>query len=149
MFLGNYYCMREALLLTILIAGCISASTGQLTIHADTAVMLSVEIADDAVEQQRGLMGRTMLPENAGMLFVFNDEQYRSFWMKDTLMSLDILFIAANKTIVDIQTMEPCDELLCRSYVSAAPAMYALEVNAGFAERHAIELGDGVDFTYP
>jgi uncharacterized membrane protein (UPF0127 family) len=102
-------------------------------------VELSVEIADDPAEQQRGLMERTELAENAGMLFVFEQEQQRSFWMKDTLIPLSIAYIDSGGRIIDIQDMEPLDTT---PHPSAEPAQYALEVNQGFYEEHGIEVGD-------
>lgn len=105
-------------------------------------VEVEVEIADDDTERQRGLMGRTELAENAGMLFIFEDEQPRSFWMKDTLIPLSIAYIAADGHIVDIQDMQPLDET---SYPSAEPAQYALEVNQGFFREQGIQVGDRLD----
>ncbi len=105
-------------------------------------VEVEVEIADDDDERQRGLMGRTELAENAGMLFVYEAEQPRSFWMKDTLIPLSIAYIAAEGWIVDIQDMQPLDET---SYSSAEPARYALEVNQGFFREQGIQVGDRLD----
>lgn len=105
-------------------------------------VEVEVEIADDDTERQRGLMGRTELAENAGMLFIYEDEQPRSFWMKDTLIPLSIAYIAADGHIVDIQDMQPLDET---SYPSAEPARYALEVNQGFFTERGIQVGDRLD----
>lgn len=105
-------------------------------------VEVEVEIADDDNERQRGLMGRTELAENAGMLFVYEAEQPRSFWMKDTLIPLSIAYIAAEGWIVDIQDMQPLDET---SYPSAEPARYALEVNQGFFRERGIQVGDRLD----
>ena len=103
---------------------------------------VEVEIADDDNERQRGLMGRTELAENAGMLFVYEAEQPRSFWMKDTLIPLSIAYISAEGWIVDIQDMQPLDET---SYPSAEPAKYALEVNQGFFRERGIQVGDRLD----
>lgn len=105
-------------------------------------VEVEVEIADDDNERQRGLMGRTELAENAGMLFIFEAEQPRSFWMKDTLLPLSIAYIAADGHIVDIQDMQPLDET---SYPSTEPARYALEVNQGFFTERGIQVGDRLD----
>ena len=107
-------------------------------------VSVVAEIADDNMERAIGLMNHTSLEENAGMLFVWSDEKTRSFWMKNTLIPLDIIFIDENKTIADITTMQPCKSLFCDSYRSKAPARYVLEVNAGFAEKHDVKIGDKV-----
>jgi uncharacterized membrane protein (UPF0127 family) len=105
-------------------------------------VEVTAEIADDKAERRKGLMGRTELAENAGMLFVYKREQPRSFWMKDTLIPLSIAFIAADGRIVDIQDMKPLDTT---SHPSAEPAKYALEVNQGFFEKRGIRVGDRVE----
>lgn len=109
---------------------------------AGERVAVPVEIADTDEERQTGLMGRTALPEDAGMLFVFGAEQQLSFWMKDTLIPLSIAFIDSEGRIVDIQDMQPLDET---SHPSAAPAQYALEVNQGFFGARGIQVGDTVE----
>src|SRR4028118_1473787 len=105
-------------------------------------VPVQVEIADTAAEWQTGLMGRTALAQDAGMLFVFDQEQLLSFWMKDTLIPLSIAFIDSQGRIVDIQDMQPLDET---SHQSAVPAQYALEVNQGFFGERGIMIGDTVE----
>ncbi len=109
---------------------------------AGERVAVPVEIADTDEERQTGLMGRTALAEDAGMLFVFDVEQQLSFWMKDTLIPLSIAFIDSEGRIVDIQNMQPLDET---PHPSAAPAQYALEVNQGFFEARGIQVGDTVE----
>ena len=104
-------------------------------------VRVRVEIADDDFERGRGLMYRTALAENRGMLFVYEVEQKLSFWMKNTHIPLSIAFMDAEGRIVDIQDMEPLDDDP-PSYVSAEPARYALEVNQGFFEERGVKVGD-------
>ena len=104
-------------------------------------VEVRVEIADDLSEQSRGLMYRTALAEDRGMLFVYPDEEELSFWMKNTLIPLSIAFIDSEGRIVDIQDMKPLDDDPPH-YVSAEPAQYALEVNEGFFEERGVEVGD-------
>ncbi len=104
-------------------------------------VRVRVEIADDSFERARGLMYRTALGENRGMLFVYGSESRLSFWMKNTLIPLSIAFMDAKGRIVDIQDMKPLDDDP-PSYVSAEPAMYALEVNQGFFEERGVKVGD-------
>lgn len=108
---------------------------------------LRLEIADDAEERRDGLMFRTSLDEDAGMLFVFEQESPRSFWMKNTLIPLDVLYINSSFEIVDIKNMPPCGDLdPCPSYPSAAPAQYALEINGGRATELNIRIGDTLRF---
>jgi len=90
-----------------------------------------VELADDDTERMEGLMFREKLDPGTGMLFVFNDEQPLSFWMKNTLIPLDILFFDGDGTFVSRTTMQPCVADPCTSYPAAGPAKYALEVVAG------------------
>ena len=114
-----------------------------VTIHASSGkeVRVRVEIADDVLEQARGLMYRTALAENRGMLFVYPDEEKRSFWMRNTLIPLSIAFMDSEGRIVDIKDMKPLDDDPPH-YVSAEPARYALEVNKGFFEERGVEVGD-------
>lgn len=105
---------------------------------------LQVEIAQTQEAASLGLMFRESLPEDQGMLFVFPRQQILSFWMRNTFIPLDIAFIDEAGVIVDIQRMAPLDESI--HYISAAPALYALEVNAGWFEKRGIKVGAKVKF---
>jgi len=122
-----------------------AASTSELrTVTIDSGedeVEVRVEIADDLDEQTQGLMHRTALAENRGMLFVYTDEEARSFWMKNTLIPLSIAYIDSDGRIVDIQDMKPLDDEPPH-YVSVEPAQYALEVNQGFFDERGVKVGD-------
>lgn len=107
-------------------------------------VPLFVETAQTETERQRGLMFREHLPPDQGMLFIFPVSQIQSFWMRNTFIPLDIAFIDRDGVIVDIQHMKPVDESVL--YTSRAPALYALEVNAGWFAQHGIEAGARVNF---
>jgi uncharacterized protein len=107
-------------------------------------VQVRVEVADDLAEQAKGLMDRTALGENRGMLFVYPEEREFSFWMKNTLIPLSIAFIDSKRRIIDIQDMKPLDDEPPH-YVSAEPAQYALEVNRGFFEQRGVKIGDRVE----
>ena len=112
---------------------------GTATIEVQDAVItLDVEIADTPEAQQRGLMFRTSLAEDAGMVFRFPDEQIRRFWMKDTLIPLSIAFYRADGVIVSIRDMPPCASEPCPFYDSTLPASGALEVNQGFFEANGV-----------
>jgi uncharacterized membrane protein (UPF0127 family) len=108
-------------------------------------VALAVEMATTPTTRERGLMQRKELPEGHGMLFTFTDAVRPvrlSFWMKDTLMPLDILFFGDDGMLVSTARMEPCMEMNnCPLYRSDAPATYALEVPAGFIDRYGV--GEG------
>ena len=122
----------------------LAAGTVRIGASGGESVEVEVEIADDTPEQTRGLMERTALGEDRGMLFVYPDEEVRSFWMKNTLIPLSIAFIASDGSIVDLQDMKPLDDDPPH-YVSAEPARYALEVNKGYFEEHGIKVGDRAD----
>ena len=104
---------------------------------------VTVEVADDEAKRQRGLMFRESLPEDHGMLFVYDSERQLSFWMRNTLIPLDVAFIDAGGRIVDIQQMEPMTD---ETHTTRAPAMYALEMNRGWFAEHGVEVGDTVEF---
>lgn len=100
-----------------------------------------VEVARTAEERRVGLMNRDQIPERGGMLFVFDDSDYRSFWMKDTAIPLSIAFIGANGTIQEIHQMEPFS---LERVNSRSPARYALEVRRGTFADLGIGPGDRV-----
>ena len=106
---------------------------------------LDIEIADDEYTTQTGLMYRKSMKSNQGMLFIFPDEAFRSFYMKNTEIPLDIIYISKTKTVVSIQkNTKPMDET---SLPSEAPATYVLEVNAGLSDKWHLEKGDRIDFS--
>ena len=103
----------------------------------------TVEIARTDPERERGLMYRTHMPADHGMLFVFSDAQPRYFWMKNTLIPLDIIFFDAHKRLVNISAnTPPCKTPECPTYASAAPAQYVLELNAGMAAKLGLKPGE-------
>lgn len=110
---------------------------------------VTLEVADTDAERRRGLMNRSSLDEDHGMLFVFDEPQTLTFWMKNTLIPLDMIFIDENKTVVNVETAQPepgvADENLT-VYSSESEAMYVIELNAGYAENHSIENGTRVEF---
>lgn len=100
---------------------------------------IRADVADTPEERERGLMGRESLAPDAGMLFVYDEPGYRSFWMQDTLIPLDLAFFDAALRVVEIVRMEPETTEL---HSSAEPAVMALEVNQGWFEEHGVEEGD-------
>lgn len=106
-----------------------------------------VEIACTSIEIARGLMFRDELPADRGMLFVFKEEGIHSFWMKNTHVPLDIIWINENKEIVFIsKNTPPCGEE-CPSVVPDKSATYVLEVNGGATDAIGLEIGDKLSFT--
>jgi uncharacterized protein len=106
--------------------------------------IILVEKADDPHERAQGLKGRSFLAKDGGMLFCFESQGYPNFWMKDTLIPLDIAFIADDHKIVDIQQMVALDEK--PRYAPKSEAKYALEMNAGWFKNNGISIGDKVFF---
>lgn len=105
---------------------------------------IDLEIADSEYSRQLGLMFRNEMKEDEGMLFIFPREDYLSFWMRNTLLPLDILFVNKNKEIVTIHTYTtPFSE---QSFPADTLAQYVVEVNAGFTGKFNIKEGDKIDW---
>jgi uncharacterized protein len=105
---------------------------------------IGVEIADDDASTEKGLMFRRSMADSLGMLFIFNESEARTFWMKNTYIPLDIIFIDEKHSIVCIQKdAVPFSEasLPCKEN-----AKYVVEVNAGYTENYSIKVGDGIRF---
>lgn len=106
---------------------------------------LDIEIADDAYQTETGLMYRHSLAPNHAMLFIFEDEKPRSFYMKNTEIPLDIIYFDRNKKVVNIQKdAKPFDKT---SLPSEAASKYVLEVNAGLANQWKLDKGDSMSYT--
>lgn len=120
---------------------------GELTFTDSLGILkakIDLEIADTEYERQLGLMNRKEMKETEGMLFVFPRQDYQSFWMRNTLISLDIMFVNDQKKIV---TIHKNTKILSEtSYPSSAPSIYVVETLAGFADRHNILVGDKIDW---
>ena len=138
--------VRAAVLFALLVA-CRSPGGPAVVIHTAEGAdrVVHVEVADDDQERIKGLMYRTDLAPDAGMLFLFGVEQPRAFWMKNTPLPLDILFIAKDGRIVSIA--ENTTPFSLKSIPSAAPAERVLEVNAGYVKRNGVKTGDTVTYS--
>jgi uncharacterized membrane protein (UPF0127 family) len=103
------------------------------------AVSITIEIADTPEARIKGLMERWFLPDLHGMLFIFDHPEVQRFWMHNTPLSLDMIFVDQNRRIVNIaESTTPMSE---QTYGSRGPAQYVVEVKAGFSKRHGIEEG--------
>jgi uncharacterized protein len=116
--------------------------------EADTFIV-QVEIAETAAQRQMGLMRRDSLPEEAGMIFLFQDERPpdEGFWMFNTYIPLSIAFLDGDGRIVRIREMEPCPSPYpqwCPTYEAGAPHRAALEMNRGYFAQRGIGVGDRV-----
>lgn len=106
-----------------------------------------LEVASEDRERQRGLMGRTGLDDDTGMLFTYRSERPagHGFWMFQTLIPLDIAYLDDDGVIVSMQTMTPCPASLgrdCPSYPSGQPFWHAVEMNAGYFQAQGLSVGD-------
>jgi uncharacterized protein len=110
----------------------------------EEVVSIDVAVSDDSTARNEGLMDVRELPENSGMLFIFEDEEPRSFWMANTPLSLDIFYLNNDQEIIRIhQNTQPYSE---NNFTSELPARYVIETNAGFAVRYDIKEGMKADF---
>ena len=121
----------------------ISPPTPTITI-GDTKI--EVEIADTAESRAQGLSGRTSLPENSGLLFIFTESSQPGFWMKEMNFPIDIIWLDESWKIVDL-TIEARPEKYPEIYLPRSPVHYVLEVNAGFISAHNLKIGDPARFT--
>ena len=111
------------------------------------AVPVELEVASHAEQRQKGLMGRTSLASNEGMLFKYNEprEANHGFWMYKTLIALDIAYLNEDGVIGSIRQMVPCASASgagCPTYPAGVPFIQAVEMNAGFFQEHGIGRGD-------
>ena len=115
-----------------------SDSTGK------TIAKIDIQIANTDFDRQLGLMFRKSMSENQGMLFIFPQESNQSFWMRNTYISLDMIFVNAERRIIKIHKNTKI--LSDKSYQSSGPAKYVIEVDAGFSNRFNIKVGDSVSW---
>lgn len=115
---------------------------GTLVIGGNDPLELEVDLALSSATQAKGLMNVEEIPDDYGMVFLWSETSVHSFYMKNTLIPLDIAWWDEDGRIVDIQTMQPCTADPCRVYTPAAPHIAAVEVNAGLLEEAGVEVGD-------
>jgi hypothetical protein len=110
----------------------------------DTTV--KAEVADTYLKRMKGLMFKKNMPENEGMLFVFDKEDYYSFWMMNMSIPIDMIWINSAKEVIDItKNAQPC-RISCGSYQPKEKVLYVLEVNANFVDRHGVKIGSKLEF---
>lgn len=103
-----------------------------------------LQLAITQEQQRQGLMNVASLPQDQWMLFVFPTSDYYSFWMKDTLIPLDMIWISEDLTIVNFQTAQPCKQIDCPSYNPFSKAKYVLEINWWLAKSRGYKIWDKV-----
>ncbi len=142
----------------LILAGCadatpsstptISPAASAFTKAVINGATFQLEVADDASSRSKGLSGRQALPEDAAMLFVYESEGHHGFWMKDTRIPLDLLFIDKDLKIVGIETMQPepgVSTSNLKSYLPPGPVLYAIEMNAELSAKFGFKVGMSVE----
>ncbi len=141
--------MRTALWLFVLLVAAVPLSA-QLRLPRGRAVFpdgaaVSVDVADTEPVRQRGLMFREQMAAGEGMIFVFPEPGYYPFWMKNTLIPLDMVWLDARGRVVSIaRSVPPCKADPCPSYPPDANASYVIELVSGFCRQHNLKIGDVV-----
>jgi uncharacterized protein len=122
---------------------CLDKNVSKITTVCIKDNCFDVELAISGQEHGQGLMYRQTLEENKGMLFIFAQEGIYPFWMKNTLIPLDMIWLNNNKEIVFIKkNAQPCGTQICLPIIPREKAQYVLEVNAGIAEKLGLNAGD-------
>lgn len=138
----------------ILLLGCTGGNQNEKAqiVFKPGNVSITAEKADTAAKMEKGLMFRTSLGEKEGMIFYFNYTAYHAFWMLNTKIPLEAIFVDENFTVVDIVEMEPCNDTgtpsrmpNCTIYLPKWPALYGIEVNRNFSKKYGIMEGDRIE----
>ncbi|MBA3045043.1 MAG: DUF192 domain-containing protein [Candidatus Thermoplasmatota archaeon] len=151
---SRYLVLVLFIIIIIIIAAIWAGRAGQkdepealVTFNASTGITFNCEVADTDLERAAGLMYRESLDNGSGMLFVFETPHLLSFWMKNTLIPLDIIFIDENGNVINVEEANPepgvADNDLTR-YKSLEPAKWVLEINQGLSELNHIVPGTDV-----
>lgn len=133
----------------VLLASCAFSQylTPRGTVIFPDRTRVTVEIADTPELRQRGLMFREHLGPNEGMVFVFDEPGFYPFWMKNTLIPLDMIWVDEQFRVVHVAaSVPPCKADPCPSYPHEGKAKYVVEVVSGFARRHHVKVGDRLVF---
>jgi uncharacterized membrane protein (UPF0127 family) len=146
---------RLAIASVLLAAACSEATTDQSWIGRTVVTFpgndgtLRVEVADSTDERRLGLMGRTEIPPNGGMVFLFDEPVAHDFVMRNTLIPLSIAFWDADGRIVQIMEMVPCRVEPCGTYRPSRKYVAAVEARAGWFADHGIGVGDRAEVGPP
>lgn len=108
----------------------------------------NVELAESLAEKSKGLMNRESLCDGCGMLFVYEELGDYNFWMKNTLIPLDIIWLDEQYRVVHIANAIPCKTENCEVYSPEVDSLYVLEINGGKAKQIGLEVGSYMEFVY-
>ena len=134
------------ILLIIIVSIVFYKNSGEISQVCIKEHCFSVELAKTSAEQTKGLSNRTFLDQNSGMIFIFPKVDIYSFWMKDTLIPLDMIWIKDNKIVFIGRNALPCIEANCSIFNKNAVANYVLEINGNLSSKYNFNIGDNVSF---
>ena len=144
------YNVKKILLITILLGVLIVGSSiifygpNNFKKIRVSGITIVVELADTFPRQMKGLMFRENLPDNMGMLFIFDNDDFHSVWMMNMMISLDVIWLDSETKVVDIaRNIQPCQGY-CSEHKPSEKSRYFLEINSGFADKYGIKIGDQV-----
>lgn len=138
--------MKKTFLILTLLSILLFSQSRFIPVYVGSAKFL-VEVADTPETRIKGLMFRSRIPDDYGMLLVFDSENIQGIWMKNMLVSLDIIFLNKEKEIIEIfHNVPPCKADPCESYVCKIPAKYVLEIKANRCKQLGVQPGDALFF---
>lgn len=150
LLIRRFFALAAVLLGMTLLWETTLASKKFVKIYFPDGDSISAELAVTQEERVQGLMFRIKLGFNQGMLFVFSEESYYSFWMKNMAIPLDFIWLDKDRRIVHMeQNVPPCKQEPCPSYTSKVPAMFFLELKAGSVEKRKLKIFERLDFVLP
>ena len=121
--------------------------TRTLSVQLPSGTKITAEVADTPSKRVLGLMFRDQLPDNHGMLFIFENPDFHGIWMKNCRIPLDILWLDQNRRVIHAEeNVPPCQADPCHTYYPLQKALYVLELNAGLIEKEKIPLGTHLQF---
>lgn len=131
-----------------LFSGCNVSGEKQLVFKTDNGInTYKVEVADTKEERMKGLMNRENLDEDRGMIFVYDKEVKPAFWMKNTLIPLDMVFMDKDFKVVDyFVDVQPCKVDPCEHYIPNGNAQYVVELNSGQVKKIGLQRGDLAEY---
>ncbi len=142
------FSIKTLLLIIVITSPLLLSKSKFISIYIKSQKFLA-EVADTDELTLKGLMYRKYIPKNYSMLFIFKNEEPRGFWMKNTLINLDIIFLNKNKEIINIHhNVPPCKGSPCTTYYSEKPAKYVVELQGNRAKEMQLKKNDTIEFLY-
>ena len=138
--------IKKVLIFIIVLSTVLCSKTKLIPLYIGSE-KFTVELAVTIEQKIRGMMFRKSMPDNFGMLFIYDREQELGYWMKNTLINLDIIYLDKSKHIVDMYlNVPPCKTDPCITYISRKPAQYVLELRGNRSKELKLKIGDSVFF---